>query len=132
MSWKLPWRPCYSAAGEYTGTMPWLFSYGTLRDPAVQRSTLGRVLPCEADELVGYQLTTVEVADAAFVALTGQAVHANVVCTGRAEHRVGGVALQVTDDDLARFDRYEAPARYERVITTLASGRAAWVFAFAG
>ena len=40
--------------------MAWVFSYGTLRDPEVQRSTLGRALPGAEDELVGYQLTTIE------------------------------------------------------------------------
>ena len=108
--------------------MAWVFSYGTLRDPEVQRSTLGRALPGAEDELVGYQLTTIRVTDPAFVALTGKAVHANVRPTGLPAHRVRGLALEVTESDLATLDRYEAPAHYERVRATLASGKEAWVY----
>lgn len=35
--------------------MPWLFSYGTLQQEAVQLSTVGRRLAGQADELVGFE-----------------------------------------------------------------------------
>lgn len=112
--------------------MPLLFSYGTLKETQVQLTTLGRTLSSTQDELVGYELATVRVTDASFIASTGKSIHANVVRTGRADSRVPGVALEVTEDELVLCDRYEEPARYLRVQADLASGRKSWVYTFAG
>ena len=108
--------------------MPLLFSYGTLRQPAVQMSTFGRHLQGHGDELVGFEQSVFRVEDPAFVAKTGKADHDIVTRTGQSEHRVEGMVLEVTDDELARADRYE-PAGYVRILAPLASGRQAWVYA---
>lgn len=110
--------------------MPLLFSYGTLRRADVQLATLGRVPKASADALEGYTLSTVQVTDAALIASSGIAVHANVLFDGRPESRVPGVVLEVTEAELLLCDRYEEPARYERVLARLASGREAWVYAY--
>ena len=47
---------------------------------------------------------------------------------GRDDSRVGGMAFEVTDAELARADQYE-PAGYKRVSARLASGKQAWVYA---
>lgn len=107
--------------------MPLLFSYGTLQQPEVQLSTLGRRLQGRTDALVGYEEALFRVEDPAFVASSGKAMHATLRFTGDPAHRVTGTAFEVTDDDLAKADRYE-PAGYARVSTTLASGRDAWVY----
>ena len=112
--------------------MPLLFSYGTLREANVQRATFGRTLTSTEDELVGYELSSVRVTDASFIASTGKSIHANVIHNGRADSRVRGVALEVTEDELVLCDRYEEPARYVRVQGDLASGRYCWVYAFTG
>jgi len=112
--------------------MPLLFSYGTLRQSEVQLATFGRIVPSSGDELVGFALSSVQVTDAAFVAASGKAVHANVRFNGRSDSRVAGAVLELTDTELALCDRYEEPARYRRVPGTLASGREAWVYAYAG
>ena len=106
--------------------MPLLFSYGTLRDPAVQQRLFGRLLRGSADELPGYSCVSVEVADAGF-ALENGARQAMVRYTGKTHDRTPGMALDVTDSELATADAYE-PVEYERVMTRLASGRAAWVY----
>lgn len=108
--------------------MPLLFSYGTLRYEDVQLATFGRTLRGEPDQLVGFSLESIEIADPAFVATSGNARHAIVRRTGRPDQRVAGVALEVTDQELAQADAYE-PAGYTRLATTLASGREAWVYA---
>jgi hypothetical protein len=108
--------------------LPLLFSYGTLRHDAVQVSTFGRRLDGEPDELVGFELSTFVVEDPAFVAESGSASHAIVKWNGRPESRVRGMALVVTDEELARADAYE-PAGYTRIEAALASGRRAWVYA---
>jgi hypothetical protein len=71
-----------------------------------------------------------EVADPVFVAKSGTARHAIVRFNGRDDSRVRGTLLELTNDELARADRYE-PAGYERVSARLASGKAAWVYAAA-
>ena len=108
--------------------MPWLFSYGTLQQDAVQLSTFGRLLRGEPDELVGFELSLFEIKDPAFVASSGKAHHAIVTCNGRDDSRVRGTVFEVTEDELARSDRYE-PDGYKRISTVLASGKKAWVYA---
>ena len=106
--------------------MPLLFSYGTLRDPAVQQKLFGRQLRGSADELLGYACVSVTVADPAF-ALANGARQAMVRYTGKDEDRTPGMVFEVADSELATADGYE-PVEYERVMTRLASGRAAWVY----
>ena len=108
--------------------MPFLFSYGMLQHPDVQLATFGRLLRGEADTLVGYEQSTFNVEDEAFVAASGKALHAIVRFTGRNEHRVNGTVFEVTDAELAQADAYE-PTGYARVAATLASGKKAWVYA---
>ena len=108
--------------------MPLLFSYGTLQQDDVQRSTFGRLLRGHPDELVGFEQGLFEVEDPEFVAASGKAHHAIVRFTGRSDSRVRGTVFEVTDEELARADAYE-PAGYERVSATLASGKQAWVYA---
>ena len=104
--------------------MPLLFSYGTLRDPAVQQRLFARRLSGSADELLGYACVPIVVADAAFVDGPQQAM---VRYTGKDEDRTPGTVLEVSDAELAIADRYE-PVEYVRVLTRLASGRDAWVY----
>lgn len=108
--------------------MPLLFSYGTLQQEAVQRSTFGRVLHGHPDQLIGFEPSVKTVEDPAFVVSSGSADHQIVSFTGRRDDRVSGVVFELTDDELAAADRYE-PAGYERVMATLSSGKQAWVYA---
>ena len=108
--------------------MPTLFSYGTLREAAVQQATFGRLLAGAPDVLVGYVQDTLTVADARFVRDDGAAEYATVRRTGRDEDHVAGTALELTDDELRLADAYE-PAEYRRVAVVLASGRPAFVYA---
>ncbi len=110
--------------------MPLLFSYGTLQQEAVQLSIFGRRLRGHPDELVGFEQALFTITDPVFVATSGKARHAIVRFTGRTESRVQGTALEVSESELALADAYE-PAGYERVSTTLASGKTAWVYAAA-
>ena len=112
--------------------MPLLFSYGTLQRADVQFATFGRELDGRPDALVGYEVAQVTVRDAQFVAQSGQAVHASLRHTGHSHSRVDGMALELTDAELAAADRYEARADYRRTRVTLASGNQAWAYAAAG
>jgi hypothetical protein len=108
--------------------MPRLFSYGTLQQEGVQRSTFGRRLDGEADELVGFEQSLVKIEDARFVATSGTAHHAIVRFNGRSDSRVRGTVFELSEQELLDADRYE-PAGYRRVSTVLASGKQAWVYA---
>jgi gamma-glutamylcyclotransferase (GGCT)/AIG2-like uncharacterized protein YtfP len=107
--------------------MPLLFSYGTLRDPAVQRASFGRELSGREDDLPGYRLDLLEISDPQVLDLSGLSQHPIVVATGDGRDRVPGVVFEVTDDELAAADGYEVDD-YERVLATLSSGAQAWVY----
>lgn len=107
--------------------MPLLFSYGTLQERAVQLELFGRLLNGEPDELVGFFRSTKTIDDPAFVAKSGKAEHAVVLFTGKSENRVRGMVFELSDAEIEAADRYE-PAGYDRIKTTLHSGKEAWVY----
>jgi gamma-glutamylcyclotransferase (GGCT)/AIG2-like uncharacterized protein YtfP len=107
--------------------MPLLFSYGTLRDPAVQRANFGRELTGRDDSVVGFQLGRVEITDPHVLELSGERYHPILIATGDAQHTVPGAVFELTDDELERADEYEVDD-YRRVEAPLASGGVAWVY----
>jgi hypothetical protein len=106
-------------SGDDSLTIPLLFSYGTLQQESVQLSTFGRRLSGQRDELPRFERSSVQI---------GKTHHANVKFNGNEDSRVPGTAFEITDDELASSDAYEAAFTYERVIVTLTSGRQAWVY----
>ncbi len=108
--------------------MPSLFSYGTLQQEPVQLATFGRALAGGPDALRGYQRDLVPVMNPALVDRYGMTVTDTIAFTGSAQSVVAGTMLEVTDDELARSDAYEAPFGYDRIVVTLMSGRTAWVY----
>ena len=108
--------------------MPLLFSYGTLQQEDVQLSTFGRRLQGTRDELVGFEPSVVPIEDPELAAAAGMTHHVTAAFTGRPESRMGGMAFEVTDAEIALADTYEQRAAYTRIHVTLASGRPAWVY----
>ena len=108
--------------------MPLLFSYGTLQHEDVQVSTIGRKLTGEKDLLLGYEPSLVKIPDPAVAARLGRTHHDNVTPTGDDWSSVQGTVFEVTDDELARADRFEAEFAYQRISGALASGKEAWVY----
>ena len=108
--------------------MPLLFSYGTLQHEEVQLSTFGRKLAGEKDLLLGFEPSLVKIADASIAARLGRTHHDNVTPTGDDWSNVQGTVFEVTDDELARADRFEAEFAYQRINGALASGKEAWVY----
>jgi hypothetical protein len=111
--------------------MPLLFSYGTLQHTDVQLTTFGRTLRGEADALPGFEPALLKIEGSVLPTITGGTHHANVVRSERIGSRVTGTVFEVTDDELASADAFEAPAQYERIEVSLASGKRAWVYRFA-
>jgi len=110
--------------------MPLLFSYGTLQDEDVQRSTFGRRLDGQRDELPRFEPALVRIEDPQVTAALGRTHHANVTFNGNEDSRVSGTVFEVTDAELARADEFEAASEYRRVAAVLASGRRAWVYVY--
>ena len=111
--------------------MPLLFSYGTLQEEDVQVATIGRRLVGRTDELIGFERSLAAIEDPRAVAEFGSPHHVNVTFNGKESSRVPGLVFEITDDELARVDAYEAAASYTRVSATLASGGQAWVYVHA-
>ena|SRR6185436_949567 len=112
--------------------MPLLFSYGTLRRDDVQLATYGRKLVGDDDELPGHRPALVPIPEPEVAAALGRTHHANAAFSGDPADHVAGMAFEVTDAELASTDAYEAPFGYRRTQVTLASGRQAWVYVYAG
>ncbi|MFZ9754248.1 MAG: gamma-glutamylcyclotransferase family protein [Cyanobium sp.] len=107
--------------------MPYLFSYGTLQQKDVQRSTFGRELAGAPDSLVGYVIAQVRIVNPDVVKTSGKDSHPIARQTGAFNHRIPGTVFELTEEELHRADRYEVDA-YRRVETVLASGKSAWVY----
>jgi hypothetical protein len=111
-----------------TGASIRLFSYGTLRDPAVQQRLFGRRVASRPDTIAGFRLDEVTITDADAIATSGSAVHLVVDETGDPADRVEGLVLDLTPAELEIADAYET-ADYKRVAVTLASGVGAFLYA---
>ncbi len=104
-----------------------LFTYGTLRDEAVQLATFGRRLEGRPVTLVAYKLTPIEILVQDFVIKSVTANHRNLQHTGMPSDYVEGIVFSVTKEELEQADAYE-PAGYKRVRVQMKSGLEAWVY----
>jgi hypothetical protein len=71
-----------------------LFSYGTLRQPEVQRATFGREIEGRVDAIVGYDLDYVTTTDPHVVATSGSDRHPILKPTHRPDAAVRRLAHQ--------------------------------------
>jgi hypothetical protein len=108
--------------------MPRLFSYGSLQHEEVQISTFGRKLDGEKDLLIGYEPSLVKIPDPEVAKRLHKLHHDNVKQTGDDWSSVQGTVFDVTDEELAKADTFEAQYNYKRISVPLASGNEAWVY----
>ena len=104
-----------------------LFSYGTLRLPAVQLATFGRLVDGRDDAVPGHRLTWVTITDPHVVATSGSDRHPIMVESAEPDDAVEGRVLEITAAELAAADEYEVDD-YARVLVRLRSGAQAWVY----
>ena len=97
--------------------MHYIFSYGTLRQIDIQMQLFGRILEGETDELLGFELSLQKA--------YGQ--YPVIVKTENQNSKIGGVAFQLSDDELLQADIYEG-SEYSRIQVPLKSGKQAWVY----
>ena len=108
-----------------------LFSYGTLRQPDVQRATFRREIDGRPDAIVGYNLDYVTITDPHVIATSGSDRHPILKPTDRADAAVEGMVFEISEADLAAADEYEVDD-YRRITVPLRSGGEAWAYVFAG
>jgi len=108
-----------------------LFSYGTLRQPEVQRAAFGRELTGRDDAIVGFDLDYVTITDPHVVATSGSDRHPILRPTDRVDAHVDGMVFAISEAELAAADEYEVDD-YRRISVPLRSGATAWVYVFAG
>jgi gamma-glutamylcyclotransferase (GGCT)/AIG2-like uncharacterized protein YtfP len=109
----------------------YLFVYGSLRDPAVQRALFGRQVEGAADALPGYRLGTVTIRDEEAIRTSGTATHLILDPSDDSGDRVPGMVLRLSETELRAADAYEVDD-YARIAVTLESGIEAFVYARAG
>ena len=112
---------------DFNRATEWLFSYGTLQDPAVQQANFGRVLSGRTDVLSGYEMTLIEIDDAEVVATSGKAKHPIIQPSMAPDAEVSGMVFLITPQELIAADEYEVAA-YKRVAVTMRSGLTAWAY----
>jgi len=96
--------------------MVYLFAYGTLMDPLIQRQVLGRVVPMVPDAVLDFGLGQIRLGSDSY----------RILVPERGQ-RVEGWVLTLTPDDLTLLDAYETTA-YVRCEIQLVSGRTVWVY----
>lgn len=104
-----------------------LFSFGTLRQPEVQRSVFGRELHGRPDRLPGYRLGTIRITDPEVVRISGSDLHPMLQVSDAEDDGVDGTVFEITDADLMAADAYEVDG-YVRASVTLGSGVTSWVY----
>jgi hypothetical protein len=105
-----------------------LFSYGTLQKRDIQIAHFGRELTGWEDALPGYALRITAVADPRVAALIGETEYGNAEPSTDPNDAIPGIVFEITEQELAAADQYEADAAYRRIPVTLRSGVRAWVY----
>lgn len=104
-----------------------LFSYGTLQYPDVQKSSFGRLLDGTDDAMRGFAKEMVEITDPDVLAKSGERFHPIVMPSGNPADEVPGKVFRITPAELAAADAYEV-SDYKRIEVPLKSGILAWVY----
>ena len=104
-----------------------LFSYGTLQLDEVQLSSFGRLLEGQADAMVGYRQSQIEITDPTIIKTSGKRFHPIVEASDNSDDEVEGKVFRITEAELKAADTYEV-ADYKRIEVLLRSGNTAWVY----
>ena len=104
-----------------------IFSYGTLRDPNVQKQVLNRQVTAWPDSLSKYELSYITITDKSVLAISNQNKHPIINYSGCANDIIEGVLLEITPPELANFDKYETDD-YHRIEVLLNSGKTAFAY----
>ena len=98
--------------------METLFCYGTIADSKIQQKIIGRTVDLTKDTLKGFKLSNITLDDGMFLI---------VVRDNTSREVIEGYVLEITSQELVKFDAYETEA-YKRSVVKLESGTKAWVY----
>jgi gamma-glutamylcyclotransferase (GGCT)/AIG2-like uncharacterized protein YtfP len=104
-----------------------LFSYGTLQKEKVQVELFGRLLHGMKDILEGYQLSSIEIKDEAFLSKGENKYQRTLIASNNKVDRIEGTVFEISEEELFLADKYE-PDNYKRIKVVLRSGKEAWVY----
>jgi len=104
-----------------------IFSYGTLQNEKVQQALFGRMVPLQADNLMGYKSIAIEITDSAFLSKGESPYQHTLVKSGNPNDIIQGSVLEITNEELLITDSYE-PGNYKRIKIMLQSGKEAWIY----
>lgn len=104
-----------------------LFSYGTLRQPEVQRACFGRLVEGAADAMPGYRTVEIEITDPDVLEASGKAIHLRAEPSDDPNDTIPGTVFRLSEADIWAADDYEGD-NYVRETVRLASGIDAWVY----
>jgi hypothetical protein len=108
-------------------TMPYLFSYGTLQQESVQISIFSRLLEGSPENLIGFIIAKLQIQDKEVIRQSEKEFHPIAKQTGSFHNRIPGKVFAVSEEELISADCYEVDS-YQRILTTLESGKSAWVY----
>lgn len=93
-----------------------LFTYGSLQYPDIQMKLFNSTLVGTRDILIGYEKGKLEVEGKTFN-----------IATPNPDGKIEGTVYDLTDEQLARADRYEGKG-YKRIRVSLLSGSEVWLY----
>jgi gamma-glutamylcyclotransferase (GGCT)/AIG2-like uncharacterized protein YtfP len=93
-----------------------VFVYGTLQQPEVQQSVIGRIVTTKPAKLAGYAKDTIVINGASYP-----------IAVPSDQASIDGLVLGIEDEELPKLDKYETDA-YIRVKVRLESGQEAWTY----
>lgn len=96
-----------------------IFTYGTLQNKKIQLELFNRILKGSPDILLGYQKD--------FIKLGGNVYPILKKINAKTETQVQGTCYEISLQELYVCDAYEGTS-YQRVKTTLKSGKKVWVY----
>jgi hypothetical protein len=105
-----------------------LFSYGSLQDKNVQLANFGRELTGRKEVLPGYTLRTIPRSSSKQAVPTEGASDLTVEPSANPDDTVPGVVYEITEQELAAADQYEAVFDYYRISAALQSRDPVWVY----
>src|ERR1700753_870754 len=86
-----------------------------------------RLLEGQADAMVGYRQSQIEITDPEVIKTSGKRFHPIVEASDNPGDEVQGKVFRITEAELNAADAYEV-ADYKRIEVPLRSGNTAWVY----
>ncbi len=95
-----------------------VFVYGTLKDSAIQKGVIGRVVIATPDTLKGYKKSVIEINNNRYPI---------VIPDSDSKDVIEGFVLELSSEELKKLDEYETDA-YQRKKVSLVSGKQVWLY----